>query len=321
MLPCDLRSHKIPTSLFFTTLLQNGRDCDIICYDFNFTHSEVYMIKKIPWQTVAAPSGEATASVVPSPHENDTDRLLCVVLDIGEHMLRSGGEVHRVEDSMERICHAYGVAHVEVFVITSLLIAAIRMPDGSYSSQMRRVYSVSKDLSKFEEFNGISRRICSEKPSLDEVEQWIYTAKKSKPYSSFFVVAGNALMSGGFALLFGGTVRDGIAAALVGMLLGIIGYFAGKKNLNVIARTVVESFCLAVLSILSVAIGIGENIQYITIGAIMLVIPGLDFGNSLRDLMYGNLLSGALRMIQAVMTAVIIAIGYLAAMLLLGGLL
>ena len=53
----------------------------------------------------------------------------------------------------------------------------------------------------------------------------------------------------------------------------------------------------------------------------MLVIPGLDFGNSLRDLMYGNLLSGALRMIQAVMTGVIIAIGYVAAMFLLGGLL
>ena len=205
------------------------------------------MVKKFPWQAVSKSSGEVAARSAPSLHENDTDRLLCVVLDIGEHMLRSGGEVHRVEDAMERICRAYGVSHVEVFVITSLLIAAIRMPDGSYSSQMRRVYGVSKDLSKFEEFNGISRRICSDKPALDEVEKWIYTAKHASPYSSFFVVAGNALMSGGFAIFFGGNLRDGIAATLVGIILGIIGYFAGK-NVNNIAKTVVEAFSLAVLS-------------------------------------------------------------------------
>ena len=278
------------------------------------------MVKKFPLQDMSTSSGEVAPTTAPSLHENDTDRLLCVVLDIGEHMLRSGGEVHRVEDSMERICHAYGVAHVEVFVITSLLIAAIRMPDGSYSSQIRRVYGVSKDLSKFEEFNSISRRICSERLSLDEVEELIYIAKRSTPYSSFFVVVGNALMASGFALLFGGTPRDGIAALLVGVLVGMLGYYVGRK-INVIARTVVESFALAVFSILSIAVGIGENLQYVAIGAIMLVIPGLDFGNSLRDLMYGNLLSGALRMIQAVMTGVIIAIGYVAAMFLLGGLL
>ena len=278
------------------------------------------MIKNFPLQVTHKSSPGDVTSSAPSLHENNTDRLLCVVLDIGEHMLRSGGEVHRVEDSMERICRAYSVAHVEVFVITSLLIAAIRMPDGSYSSQMRRVYGVSKDLSKFEKFNSISRRICTERLSFDEVEHLIYEAKHSKPYSTFFVVMGNALMAGGFALLFGGTLRDGIAAMLTGILIGMISHFVGRKT-NVIARTVVESFALAMFSILSVVLGIGENIQYVAIGAIMIVIPGLDFGNSLRDLMYGNLLSGVLRMIQAVMTGVIIAIGYVAAMFLLGGLL
>ena len=257
------------------------------------------MIKKFPLQVVAEPSVEVATSAAPSLHENDTDRLLCVVLDIGEHMLRNGGEVHRVEDTMERVCRAYGVAHVEVFVITSLLMAAIRMPDGSYSSQIRRVYSVSKDLSKIEEFNSISRRICREKPSFDDVERWIYQAKRVKPYSSFFAVTGSALMSGAFCVFFGGNARDGIAATIVGMLIGILGYLAGKKA-NVMAKAIVESFFLAVFSILSVAVGLGENIQYVTIGAIMLVIPGLDFGNSLRDLMYGNLISGVLRMLQSV---------------------
>ena len=278
------------------------------------------MKKKISLQTPVEPSAEGGAQGVSSLHENDTDRLLCVVLDIGEHMLRNGGEVHRVEDTMERVCRAYGVAHVEVFVITSLLMAAIRMPDGSYSSQIRRVYGVSKDLSKIEEFNRISRRICKEKPSFDDVEKWIYQAKRVKPYSSFFAVAGSALMSGAFCVFFGGNARDGIAATIVGMLIGILGYFTGKKA-NVMAKAIVESFFLALFSIISVAVGLGENIQYVTIGAIMLVIPGLDFGNSLRDLMYGNLISGVLRMLQSVVTAVIIALGYLAAMFLLGGVL
>lgn len=273
---------------------------------------------KFPWQTVGAAAEAVESKPSLSLHEDDTDRLLCVVLDIGEHMLRSGGEVHRVEDAMERICRAYGVSHVEVFVITSLVMAAIRMPDGSYSSQMRRVYGVSKDLRKFEEFNSISRRICRETPSLDDVEEWIYAAKKVKPYSSFFTVVGSALMAGAFAIFFGGNIRDGIAAALVGVLLGIIGYLTGKTANNV-TKTVVMSFCLGVFSIISTKIGLGENIEYITIGAIMIVIPGLDLGNSLRDLLYGNLLSGALRMLQSVITAVVIAFGYLAAMFLLGG--
>ena len=276
------------------------------------------MKKIFPWQMDEGSAVVALKSPEHSLHEDDTDRLLCVVLDIGEHMLRSGAEVHRVEDSMERICRAYGVAHVEVFVITSLLIAAIRMPDGSYSTQIRRVYGVTKDLAKFEQFNSISRRICNEKPPLDDVEEWIYQAKRAKPYFIPFMIFGASVMAGAFAIFFGGNWHDGIAAAIVGLLVGAIGYVVGKKA-NAIAKAVIESFALSALSILSVGFGIGEHIEFVTIGAIMTVIPGLDFGNSLRDLMYGNLLSGILRMMQSVVTAVIIALGYVAATFLFGG--
>ena len=38
------------------------------------------------------------------------DRLLCLSLDIGEAILESGGEVHRVEDTITHLCRAYGAA-------------------------------------------------------------------------------------------------------------------------------------------------------------------------------------------------------------------
>lgn len=250
---------------------------------------------------------------------SETDRMLCLTLDIGEHMLRCGGEIHRIEDTMERICRAYGAAHVEIFTITSLVMAAVRMPDGSYSSQIRRVWSTSKDLYRLEQFNAISRRICAEKLSLDEVEKLIVRAKHARPYSSVWVTVGSIIAAGAFAVFFGGSWRDGLAAALIGFVLALLDRIE-IRSINQMAKTVLLSFVLGLLSFVTVRIGIGQNLGFVTIGAIMLLIPGVDTGNALRDLLCGNLLSGTLRIVQALLLAVMIAFGYAASVLITGGL-
>ena len=59
------------------------------------------------------------------------DDLLRLALDVGEGMLKNGGEISRVEDTIERICRAYGAVHVEVFTIISVIHASVRMADDS----------------------------------------------------------------------------------------------------------------------------------------------------------------------------------------------
>ena len=49
----------------------------------------------------------------------DYSKLLQVILDIAEEMLVCGAEVSRVEDSIERMCDAYGCTRVNAFIITS----------------------------------------------------------------------------------------------------------------------------------------------------------------------------------------------------------
>ena len=269
--------------------------------------------KKIPLAT------EPTDSSLQTANQTHTDRMLCLALDIGEHMLRNGGEIHRIEDTLERICLAYGAAHVEIFTIPSLVMAAVRMPDGSYSSQIRRVYASNKDLYRLEQFNAISRRICTEKPSFDEVERMIRSAKQARPYSSFWVILGSVLASGGFAVFFGGSLRDGVAAALVGLILATL-IRIESHAFNQMVKTVLLSFVLGILCFGVVEIGIGQDLGFVTIGAIMLLIPGLDMGNALRDLLCGNLLSGTLRTVQSLLLAVMISFGYAASLLITGGL-
>ena len=69
------------------------------------------------------------------------------------------------------------------------------------------------------------------------------------------------------------------------------------------------------------ALSDGENLDKVLIGTIMVLIPGLAFGNALRDMLGGNLLSGAMRILECLLLSAMIAFGYAAALTLLGGLL
>ena len=85
------------------------------------------------------------------------------------------------------------------------------------------------------------------------------------------------------------------------------------------AKTVFSSFTAAILALLSVKLGIGNNPDAIIIGALMLLVPGLAFGTALRDLLCGDLLAGTLKTLQAFLAALMIAFGYVLAATLAGG--
>ena len=67
------------------------------------------------------------------------EQLVDVSLDIGKAMLLAGGEVTRVEDTISRLLHAYGMRGVGVFTITSLIEVTARTPDGDEIVRTRRV--------------------------------------------------------------------------------------------------------------------------------------------------------------------------------------
>ena len=58
------------------------------------------------------------------------ENLFSCAMDIGEQMLISGGEVHRVEESVTRICNAFGAVRVDVFIITSSMVVTVHTKDG-----------------------------------------------------------------------------------------------------------------------------------------------------------------------------------------------
>ena len=73
----------------------------------------------------------------------DYSKLLQAILDIAEEMLVCGAEVERVEDSIERMCAAYGCEQdrVNAFIITSNIQVTFEDPNGNLITQIRRIVS------------------------------------------------------------------------------------------------------------------------------------------------------------------------------------
>ena len=57
----------------------------------------------------------------------------------------------------------------------------------------------------------------------------------------------------------------------------------------------------------------------VLIGIIMLLIPGIMLTNSIRDILLGDIISGSLRLVEAILMAAVLALGMMAAIWMMGG--
>jgi uncharacterized membrane protein YjjB (DUF3815 family) len=82
---------------------------------------------------------------------------------------------------------------------------------------------------------------------------------------------------------------------------------------NQFFRTIAAAFPMALLAYAMQAVGLSHNADMVTIGALMILVPGLLFTNAMRDIIYGDTNSGTNRIVQVFLIAAAIALGTAAA--------
>lgn len=248
----------------------------------------------------------------------DPDFLLRTALDVAVHTLRAGGEVHRVEETVERICYAHGAAHVEVFSINSIVTATVRMECGTYASHTRRVLSIESHMARLSRLNEISRALCRREMTLEAAQVAVAEAKHYSPFPSWLELIGSLICAGGFAIFFGGSARDMLASGLISLLItGVIRLI--PSSFNAFASLVLLIFLGGLLATFACRLQLADGVDYIVIGLIMPHIPGLTFGAALRDLLLGDILTGLIGLMRTLLLAVSIAFGIFLAFALTGG--
>lgn len=249
----------------------------------------------------------------------NSKQILATILDAGEIMLCSGAEVSRVENTIWHMARAYGFTRVDVYTIIFSIVVTVHDADGNIETQTRRISERDTNMRRVERVNALSRQVCEKQLPLEELKREIENIRSEKGYPGWFIFLIYGVSSAAFTVFFGGSARDAAVSFAGGLLVRTV-MTAGLRLK--IQNVVLNMLCAAVAGLFAipmVRLGVGQSLDMILIGNIMLLIPGLAFTISLRDMIRGDLISGLLGLCEAVIKALAIAIGLALVIWQLGG--
>ena len=273
-------------------------------------------------------NAQTVASQIISP-----DDVLFIALELGEHILRSGGEIGRAEDTITRICKAYGATHVDVTAILSMIVLTVDFHDSRSTCTRRIKCAPATNLDRLAKINMLSRKICAELPSKKEVIASMGEINRSSVIRMPRFIIGNMLAAFGFAVFFSSftadfnlqsaliVLCDGLISGALAIPLCLIAYYMDKSRINSLVSRFAVCFLGGAAAMLICHALPFCHADKIMIGNVMNFIPGVAMTNSFRDLFGGDIMSGLFRLCSVIIDAIVVAAGYAVAILLLGSIL
>ena len=235
--------------------------------------------------------------------------ILDVAAEVGYRLATNGAEIYRIEESVSRILSAYHI-NADVYAIPNSLIICIETDNDTPITKMRRIPFHGNDVDSIERFSDLSRKICEEKPEPNIALSWISEVDRAhKTYPRFVALLGYFLAGAGFSVFFGGNLLDFFAGGFCGFIVGILSRYLQKLQINSFFITTVAAFMLSISAYAIANLCPACNADCTITGALMLLVPGLLFTNAMRDVIFGDVNSGAIRTVQVLLTAAAIALG------------
>lgn len=264
-------------------------------------------------------------------------RALELVTRIGEVLLKNGGEIFRVQQTMQLVAKAYGIPGFQVYVLANGLFVSMQEEGRTITrpvesgdaagqeqlfgqehlasrahlaSQVRYVPLSSVHLGRVAAVNNLSREIVAQKYTVEEASRKIEQIDKLPFTSNAVQTLMSGLGAGAFCILFGGSLLDSAAAFLSGLALWLFVLFLTARGANKIMVNILASALVTAMGVLFFHLfSFGDSMDMIVIGSIVPLLPGVPLTNSIRDYLNGDYLSGTIRMIDAVLVACCIALG------------
>ena len=231
------------------------------------------------------------------------------VLYAGNLLLSSGAEIYRAEETMHRIADAMHIEDLDAYVMNRGIFASGNVPGKGIESRIMSVPDKELNIDKIEAVNELSREVCSNRMDLLYLKTSLQNIANMGEQNVVEKILSYFLGAGCFSYAIGTSFRDSLCAAIIGSLVGFYMIWSKYRIKSRVLITIIASVLTAVLSHFCVAIGLGSKLSFIIIGAMMDLVPGVAFVNSVREFSQNNFATGQTLLTSALLTCVSMASG------------
>ncbi len=246
--------------------------------------------------------------------KENSRRAMDLAMDAGTLLLKSGAEIYRVEETISRIATTYGIDDVDLFVLSTGIMMTGRVEGNETYAKVRHIPLGGTELHKVDAVNTLSREIVVGHYTIEEAQERLAQIDKYPGKRAITRIFASGLGAASFCYIAGGNAGDSLAAFFAGffMYFFMIWTEHRKKPMAKLTINMICAFLASAFGLLFFQMGLGSTFSMIGLGAVMPLIPGVSFTNSIRDFANGDYIAGAIRLIDALLVAMGIAIGVIA---------
>lgn len=237
------------------------------------------------------------------------EEVLDLALMAGHILLENGAEIYRVEETIGRICGYYGVNSENAFVLSNGIFLTAGSARESFFAKVQHIPVSGTHLNKVAAVNQLSREIVEGRHTIQDAYRILEEIRTMPGKKRWMQTLASGVGSAAFCIFFGGTFGDSLAAFAAGICLYLYVLWLSVPHLSKIVGNIGGGALVTVVCCLLYLMGVGENLNFMMIGTIMPLVPGVAFTNSIRDVADGDYISGSVRMLDALLVFFCIAIG------------
>ena len=232
----------------------------------------------------------------------ELNAVIDVIMLAGTILLKSGSEIHRVEDTMIRIAHSQGILDCNVLAMPAAIFFSI---ENTNISRMKRVTSSSYNIEKVCDVNQISRQLVGGKLDLETALQ-----AQPLPYTKLQVTLAATFSAPFFSIMFSGNIYDALGAG-VATLFGFAFSLYVEKFIRIpFVTAFAGAFVFGMIAqFWARYTGFPSTADLIIAGAVMPFVPGIALTNAVRDIMTNHINSGMSKMFESLLITLALGAG------------
>lgn len=239
----------------------------------------------------------------------DIDYIVDFSAHLGREMLFAGANLERTNETMEKVCKAYGLHEISIFSLSTMISVSAKNLDGEAETRQVSVPGQSIHLIKLRKLYDLAHKVIEEKTDPSLLQDMLYETVMVPSYNAWIEMLGFVIALTTLCHIFGGGWQELIVVALCTVLSFWLSRPLRRANLNRIIINVVNMFITTAIFFFTVWIGFTTEMMAMLTSMSLMFIPGIPLVNSMRNILCGNEMNGILEFLKVILETLTICFG------------